>query len=158
VAASIKKITDTTRHKREMVVVLDDTGAVLTEVVGEKDSVDLSDKRDRLSGARMLIHNHPKGTSFSLADLLLAVGHEIKEMLVTGNGPYDYKLKISKKQGLQKIEDLHKKYDEETLNIFWSKIEKGEMTHRQAILEHAHRVMKYLAKDLGWEYGRIRKD
>lgn len=70
----------------------DDVGTPLIEITqGAEGQVDWTDVAPRLSEAGLLIHNHPSGSTFSGADISLAIRNGITETRAVGlTGDFEY--------------------------------------------------------------------
>ena len=118
----------------------------------------------------ILTHNHPGGwaydendirrigNSFSLADFVLAIKGDLKEMrAVTPN--YTFSIKRPEKGWEISAYKLEKIYEQENnkLKIEFSKrISDGELTSVRAITTHYHILNKKLSKLFNWEYEKLK--
>jgi len=79
----------------EHVIVFDQVGKVLVRGSGCKNEVKLTDKQIDFLPDSITSHNHPQGTSFSLADILITFECLIKEAHVVTSHNITYVLEIT---------------------------------------------------------------
>ncbi len=149
----IKEIEEKTRFKKEgAVIYLKDKKRIFLE--GLKDRVEV--KLSILPKIDKLIHSHPRGTSFSVIDIELAIENRIRH-LVAFNDEYFYSLKFEKFDFdfENQFVRIFNKYDK----ILTDKVQKGEISNSQKDFVIAHKIWKELFKRKGvtYEYYRIRK-
>jgi tRNA nucleotidyltransferase (CCA-adding enzyme) len=113
-----------------------------------------------LGNNKILVHNHPRSSSFSLDDLKTASNMKSSEMRIIGkNGT---KFSIKRKHNLSFnmehfMNDLlpayHKKH-QETLTSFNQAIQEGKMTPEEANSNHFNLVWEHVAKEANLLYTR----
>ncbi len=139
------------KYGREKAVAIDwKTGKRLKAGTGMKNSVQL-DTGKYPEGSVIVVHNHPSGSSFSVADMVsLNLKKERRTMAVQGNNGASYSLSIGKGVRLNESDIKIKEgltYQVEQLREI---LYEPGMTRN----ELSHRVMKEIAESYGWEYKR----
>ncbi|MEG1158026.1 MAG: hypothetical protein RSD64_01550 [Christensenellaceae bacterium] len=134
------------------IIIRKSTGKVLEQTEGEKSSVKLN-----LSGYKddslIIIHNHPKSNSFSVADMVtLNRNRAINTLAIQGQNGMSYTLRIGNGHRL----DM--KYPEVLKNILTIQFDRIiETTYVKDMSQNelSHRVVKEIADYYGWDYKRF---
>lgn len=145
------------RHNNfETGYVFDSKGKVIWEKKGGSNYVDVSDAvYNGLLKGNIFTHNHPRGTSFSFADIQIMINYEVKEMRAVG-ADYQYSMKLndrafpknsSLKEKYNIVKRLYDKYTKEVKDDFIRKIRNGEMTIDFAESNHSHEVWTRVIAD-----------
>ena len=144
----------------EQLFALDENGGHLGEATGTKSEVkipqELTDKL-KAHGNATLTHNHPGGTSFSMADVMYAQQANLKEIRAVGvDQPFLYILKRPK-EGWPDRDTLLKEVrdsDSKIREVLELAIESGQMKYEDANKSHAHSRMLNLSYRLNLDYKR----
>ncbi|SMB97795.1 hypothetical protein SAMN00808754_1952 [Thermanaeromonas toyohensis ToBE] len=136
---------------------------VYATIEGEKDQVIISSTlRDFLSRAEersiIQVHNHPRSSSFSDADIIVTMAHEsISHIVVIGHDGtrYIFSRGNGQKPDQREISLQWLKLRDKYYNQFAQEVIAGRMTEEQAWKEHSHLIMQDLAEMYGWEYRRV---
>ncbi len=146
------------KRKTEKAVVFNDDGSIFFEKEGDKNSVSFSVDKLRLFEDKILTHNHPRGSSFSMDDVELVTFWNLKGIRACGS-QYRYYLNRlasgwSREMWKKKIKPLAEKIHNEVFQRFSELINKGELTPEEANYRHWHEVWSRVAKEVGLDYGR----
>lgn len=169
-AESCERCFTTTGNNYEMAEVIKD-GQVIVSREGQKAGVRLSTEEVKaLANADVLIHNHPKGSSFSPTDIATGLYENIKELQVVTNnealgGKLIFKMRLAdaadriKKDFPTSRSFLlgMKKIDKEVETMFTARLLRGEMTLQQASNLHYHTVWTKFAERYGVKYEVVKK-
>lgn len=82
------------KNTNETAIIFDGDGTTLLRKTGEPDNVQFTEDETKLMKNRVVTHNHPQGTSFSVPDVLMAIDHDIGELRVVGE-MFRYSVKAS---------------------------------------------------------------
>lgn len=139
------------KHGREKAVAIDwKTGKRLKVNTGGERSVSL-DTGKYPEGSVIVVHNHPSGNSFSVADMvLLNRKKELRTLAVQGHNGISYSLGIGKGKRLEAPQAELKKSLLNQVEQLREILYEAGMTRN----ELSHRVMKEIAESYGWEYKR----
>jgi hypothetical protein len=149
---------DLVNRKTEKAVVLADDGRVVFEKEGDESSVSFTPDELRLFEDKILTHNHPSGSSFSMADVNLATVWNLKGIRACGQY-YRYYLNRpnngwSREYWEKIIRPLAERYHNEVYQKFITAIRRGQITPEEANRRHWHEVWSRVAKETGLDYGR----
>lgn len=139
------------KHGREKAVAIDwKTGKRLKVNTGGERSVSL-DTGKYPEGSVIVVHNHPSGNSFSVADMIsLNRKKERRTMAIQGHNGVSYSLSIGNGKRLKAPKaDLKASLMNQVEQLQEILYEPG-----MARNELSHRVVKEIAKSYGWEYTR----
>ena len=144
----------------EQLFALDENGGHLGEATGTKSEVkipqELTDKL-KAHGNATLTHNHPGGTSFSMADVMYAQQANLKEIRAVGvDQPFLYILKRPKEGWPDRDTLLKEVRDSDSIirEALQSAVESGQMKYEDANKSHAHSRMLNLSFRLNLDYKR----
>jgi hypothetical protein len=144
----------------EQLFALDENGGHLGEATGMKSEVkipqELTDKL-KAHGNATLTHNHPGGTSFSMADVMYAQQANLKEIRAVGvDQPFLYILKRPKEGWPDRDTLLKEVRDSDSIirEALQSAVESGQMKYEDANKSHAHSRMLNLSFRLNLDYKR----
>jgi len=103
------------------------------------------------------VHNHPKSSSFSDADLkVMSYYKSISHIVVIGHDGRRYIAKVG--QGLrptsEEISLEWKAAHDKHFNYFNNKVARGELSPEDAWKTHSHLIIEEVAEKFGWEYRR----
>lgn len=105
------------------------------------------------------IHNHPRSSSFSPADLSVACGYKsIQTLTVKGHDGTLYTVDVGsgKRPSSKEIEYVYDKYKTQIHQSIVNKLKTGEIkTENEAWKEHSHLVNEEMAKKFNWDYRRV---
>lgn len=142
----------------ETAFIFDGDGKQLKKIKGGKKSVDIG-KPPKDS---IITHNHPSNVSFSTADVITAVTHDVKEIRAVGK-TYTYSLKRPK--GGWEVKHPHnfikwamgeaRRMAKEGTDQYYAN-GNGESRANSANMLLPHLTMKLLAQEFGWEYTKKR--
>ena len=154
----------------EKAVVFNADGDILIDKRGESTSVGFTSEEVKEMKDAVLTHNHPRGwghdekswgrigNSFSKADLMLAINHDLAEIrAVTPN--YTFSMRRPEKGwgvDTEKFEEVYKSLDEQIFTDNTAAINLGLVTVEQASTVHYHALNKALAKEFEWIYEKRR--
>jgi hypothetical protein len=146
------------KRKTEKAVVFNDDGSIFFEKEGNEDSVSFSVDELQLFEDKILTHNHPRGSSFSMDDVHLATYWNFKGIRACGS-QYRYYLNRpasgwSREMWEKKIKPLAEKIHNDVFRQFSELINKGKLTPEEANYRHWHEVWSRVAKEVGLDYGR----
>lgn len=146
------------RTVNEVGAAIDKSGKVVLSKIGAKDYIKFTDSEMQIIRNKILTHNHPTGYSFSVDDIRLSAGSQLKEIRAVGE-KYSYSMKPpatgwDEKFYKEKIVPAHRSADKSTRIEFWNKIRNKEITIEEANLEHAHKVWQRVAIHTGVIYER----
>ena len=146
------------KRKTEKAVVFNDDGTIFFEKEGNEKSVTFSVDELQLFEDKILTHNHPRGSSFSMDDVHLATYWNFKGIRACGS-QYRYYLNRpasgwSQEMWKKKIKPLAEKIHNDVFQQFSELIDKGELTPEEADYRHWHEVWSRVAKEVGLDYGR----
>ena len=149
--ASIKNLPN------EKSFMLDPDGKTIFEKGGGSNSITYTgDELDLLwdNDIDIMTHNHPRGTSFSEADIFF--GHRVRtrEMRVVGSSKSNKTYAFGRKDGTKMFntrdtifyKDRYKEAEWSVRQRFMDEIEAGRMSIDEATLLHSHEVMKEFIK------------
>lgn len=104
----------------------------------------------------MLIHNHPKSSSFSDADMcVLNVYDSIKEITAYGHDGTLYRLSTNGNNiGVLDIKAEYRHYRNKYQSKYSDKVIRGELTPEEAWKEHSNEIIEEMSKLHGWTYTR----
>jgi hypothetical protein len=146
------------KRKTEKAVVFNDDGSIFFEKEGNENSVTFSVDELQLFEDKILTHNHPRGSSFSMDDVELATFWNFKGIRACGS-QYRYYLNRpasgwSREMWKKKIKPLAEKIHNDVFQQFSELIDKGKLTPEEANYRHWHEVWSRVAKEVGLDYGR----
>jgi len=147
------------KRKTEKAVVFDDDGSIFFEKEGHEERVSFSvNDEARLFEDKILTHNHPKGSSFSMGDVKLAMTFNLKGIRACGSRHRYYLNRPasgwSREMWEKKIKPLAEKIHNDVFQQFSELVDKGELTPEEASYRHWHEVWSRVAKEVGLDYGR----
>jgi len=95
-------------------ICLDSNGKVLVHKIGSENNIFYT-KREitKMKGAKLYIHNHPNGSSFSIADISFLLHNNIKKIVAVGsvdNKKINYSLELLKSVDLVQRNNLLRGY------------------------------------------------
>jgi len=134
-----------------------------SRIEGEKDRVVFPEDLIKLyteakENSIVMVHNHPKSSSFSTDDLMsLARFRSIKYLAVIGHDGTRYIMDSGGGQ-MPSREDLVRQYQEGNRRYyqrFYGLVVNGKMTIDDAWKEHSHLINVDVAKAFGWKYRRV---
>lgn len=131
-------------------------GDILFSRQGLADRVDLTDDELKLLNNATFTHNHPMGMSFSIADIRMAISHNIKEIrAITPLLRYSMS---PKKQWVAKITLIATINEVKTQanRVVNEKIRLGEIHPQFAEAEYLHYIWLMVAERLDLDYRRER--
>jgi len=104
------------------------------------------------------VHNHPRSSSFSSADLkVMNYYKSISHIVVIGHDGRKYIAKVG--QGLRptskEISLEWKAAHDKHFNYFNNKVARGELSPEEAWKAHSHLIIEEVAEKFGWEYRRV---
>lgn len=141
-------------QKFETCGVFNENGDFIFSKDGEEDYIgDFTyDEIDKFEGA-ISTHNHPRNHSFSKEDVHLACQLRVREERVITSKGKVFSLKRTNGEKLYigmwlKIEPLFKKYNRVVENIFYKSIDSGEMSIKEANINHSHEVWTRVFNDM----------
>lgn len=153
--------------EREAGMALDRDGNVLHTVIGTADEIrfEAEDKK-RMRGARVFTHNHPKGYSLSVPDILTSINYGIREIRAVSNrdgNVYSYRPDFDhlKSRGwdggynasfMDLVVGPVKEAEEIVRFNFWQAIDSGSMTREQATELHNRTVIETAMATIGGTY------
>jgi len=143
-------------------------GDLLFSKDGDHDSVMFEPSETGMMTGSVMLHNHPggwdfepphpeaSGNTFSKEDVNLLVAFKMRETVVVSR-EYVFRMKNLPNRALtlDEYQPIHRKYNQAQYDIFWPKINAGEMTPYEANAQHGHIVWTNVAKALGISYERI---
>jgi len=126
------------------------------------DSVSVAPEHlERLRNGRLMIHNHPGGTSFSQQDVYSAWQYNLAEIRVIGASGYDYTMLPPEGKtwreafpDLRALKEAVYKHELNTRVQMQVAIAKGDIEVWEANLSHGHVLWTNAADDLGFRYER----
>jgi len=125
---------------------------VLNRTDNLPDQVSFEPRELNLMRHAIVTHNHPRSTSFSPADVGLAIKYDIRELRIASK-EFRYTL-LRPEDGWPKLSVVLKRarfIQAETLLRLRQRLLKGEITNRELDLELNHSVWRILFKELGLE-------
>jgi len=162
--SSIKEIMDATKNEFERCNVIDGQGNVIFRKSGTYSSIKITPEDSKIiRGAELFIHNHPRSSSLSDADVLTAISHDIKEIWVIapksiyGDGYYYIKPTIP--DGMEKIEFLFRlkgdlmQHKHKVYNELQPLVDNKKLDIDTANKMHYDKIWRIIAPKYGWEYG-----
>lgn len=151
-------------------VLFNKDGNIVIDKKGGSRSVQFTKDECLLMNDGIFTHNHPGawgyaendimriGNSFSIQDIVLAVGNNLAEMrAITPN--YTFSMKRPDGGWGISAEELMKLYNDENRNLrleFTRRINKDTLTISQASATHFHILWKRLSKKLGFNYSKMK--
>jgi hypothetical protein len=119
---NIKRFIELIRNsKTEHSITVDSEGNLLVYKEGKANQIRFTQQELRkLNGAKLSIHNHPVGNSFSPADISFLIRNKIQEIKVVGmlnNKKVNYSLKLLKNLNEKEIKEI----EENIIKIFQNK-------------------------------------
>jgi 2'-5' RNA ligase len=130
-----------------------DGGMVLHKTDHENDSITFSDDDIARMDGGTLVHNHPRGTSLSAEDLILAIKANLREVMAVGNDGTVYVARLShsnigETEHQQQIVINLILQDHNTIRSrFQWEIRAGNMTAEQASFNHNHAATELFARN-----------
>lgn len=139
---------------KETAIVFDDDGKTILRKTGESNNVQFSDAETSLMKKRVVTHNHPQGTSFSVPDVLMAVDYDIGELRVVGE-MFRYSIKApngwpAKMAINAALENINPKVSKKVATM----IHDGAITPQFALHESLHYTWVEIAATFGLIYER----
>jgi NAD+--asparagine ADP-ribosyltransferase len=140
-------------RKTEKAYLFDTAGNVLLEKGGTKNQVSFTNEEVKQFKGAILTHNHPGASSFSMQDIRTACMNELMEIRATGTYR-TYVMKTKDGSNLKpdlwkyKIKDAYEIHNTDVRRDFMSRIDKGELSIKDAELLHGHEVWTRTAKDI----------
>lgn len=146
------------KRKTEKAVVFADDGTVVFEKAGDESSVSFTSSELRFFENNILTHNHPRGTSFSMDDVALAMTWNLKGIRACGS-QYRYYLNRpqsgwSREMWDKKIKPLAEKIADDVFQLFSMLIRQGKLSPEEATSRHWHEVWSRVTMEVGLDYGR----
>lgn len=153
--------------KHEELYVIDQNGKVLFEKIGTRNSIDITDveRKAITSKNAATTHNHPRGSSFSIEDILFSSATQNNTIRAVGN-KYNYNMFIdlnfykleninefgAKENAIfhtriAKLVSKHKEINAKIHKEFVTIINEGKMTIETANATHHHELWSRLSKD-----------
>ena len=136
----------------------DKDGNVVIDKNGTSSSVEFTLDELALLKNGTLTHNHPKGNSFSLEDILVMHEHGLKEIRAIGvNSLGEKVLHIMRPGALVSKAQITRSFQNATREVtrrFEQSINMGQMSLSQANSLHFHSVWTKVAAELGLSYSR----
>lgn len=169
------KITNTENEIRlnksfETGVLFDKNGNVVIDKRGAKYSVEFTDEECAKMKDCIFTHNHPRGwqepekslgrigNSFSLADMYLAIAHNVSEMrAVTPN--YTFAMKRPEEGWgitISKFEKLVNRENNKLRAEFTARINNNTLSPTMASVVHYHILWKRISEKMGWSYTKAK--
>lgn len=132
------------------------------EISGKSDFVIISqDMREHLEKAQdnsiSCIHNHPRSSSFSDADIATAAQFKsISDMRVKGHDGTEYYFSIGngKRPSSTEIKLVYKDAVNSLMPKYEPKVLSGEISEHDAWKEHSHEAAELVSQKYGWVYER----
>ncbi len=148
------------KNKFETGVLFDDDGGIVFRKKGNENSVTFSKAHLEKMKNRVLTHNHPRGSSFSPADLFLTARHELKGIRAIGtNGLGDswrHKARFTRPGGMSTDELISalaretKEAEQSVMSEMVQKIQHGEISVTEANTEYWHLVWTQVSSKNEW--------
>ena len=148
-----------------------DDGEVFFRKDGGKDYVQFSTQEVKLLKGRVFTHNHPSGASFSIADISMMWGADLKEIRAVGRPgklipvlkaekaagfSYEYSAQMKFPAGVSKSE-MRAIMEEEILALeaevqsdLWQRIQAGKLSKKEASALYSHELWTRLSKKVEW--------
>ena len=147
----------------EKLYIIDKNGKIIASRTGKKNNVFLKGLEKKLQKAHTVIHNHPSGGSFSMADLRVAFNFKIKNMRVTSS-EYDYNFQFNFKEVEKQIggkdfyplSAIYEYIDGINYKKYYPKYKSGELSEIEAIKKHYHENILFFAKKTQSNYTRVK--
>ena len=139
----------------ERAYVFSKEGNILLRKNGERSSVKFLPDELTLFKNAVFTHNHPRGNSFSIEDILLSIEYDIVEVRAASQKHIHSMLRP--KSGWPEANILFDEYNKANRNVreeFLRKIDLKQMTADEASREHFHQVWLRVAKTLKLNYKR----
>jgi SPP1 gp7 family putative phage head morphogenesis protein len=138
----------------EKVYVFDEKGNEVFSKIGGRNSVGFTlDEVKKMKGC-ILTHNHPSGSSFSEADILLLTKWDLKEVRAVSD---KHRYSISLKDGVplkeKALSEISKEYEIAKNTHYFTfdgKVANKELTSKEASIEYTHTILNDIAKNLKW--------
>lgn len=143
---NIKRFIESIRgSKIEHSITVDDEGRLLVHKEGKANQIRFTQQELRkMNGAKLSVHNHPKGGAFSLGDIVFLCKNNIKEIKISNlefNKKIDYSLKLLRLVGNEEIINIVKEYTKSynfIFNKFKDEILEGKRTPESASENFSH--------------------
>ena len=144
------------KDKLETEAAFNQDGDILFKRQGLPDRVDLTEDELKLLNNATFTHNHPMGTSFSIADIRMAISHNIKEVrVVTPVLRYSMSPKKEWASKIILIETINE-VKAQANTIVNEKVKLGEINPQFAQAEYLHYIWLMVAGRLELNYRRER--
>ena len=145
----------------EKCYVFNEKGDIIFRKGGDESKILFTEQElSKIRYAKVFIHNHPVGTSFSTQDIQLAFILKIGEMRAIGQ-KYDYSIKISQRWTDSDWDSFTKeisKIDNDIKDVFDEHINEDLMTIEEANMDHWHTVWLKLSESYSsFNYKRIER-
>jgi len=153
-----KAIMEITKNKYEHAVAIASDGTEILSKGGKSSSVNFTqDERNRLRGARVVIHNHPGNRTFTPTDLMFALQLGITEMqVVTVDKLYSYRPDYGRVResglDLDEIDNDLCHCGSELYRPFWGQWGRGEISKDDADTLLCDALMEYFVATYGGKY------
>jgi len=137
---------------REHLIIVDRDGTVVYEAAGGADSVQFPRPVAR---GRIVLHNHPNGSSFSRKDVQeLFLSRALEFRLVTP--AHRHWMRVPSSASLRPAQRRIAEVYFEEMEALREEMTRAGPTFDTAIVdrEHLHRVWTRIAAEFGWNYGR----
>lgn len=161
-----KDILSSTENRFERLVAMDNKGNVLLDKDGKRYQV-TGDGR-KIKGAKLLTHNHPSSSSFSLPDIITANNLEIEQIraIAPNNAEFGNVVFYLNNAGDHKLKEVVKKYiefREETFDKYVELVNQGKISNIEANNIHSHEIWLmikdfYAKKGILFDYGYKKVD
>lgn len=151
---NIKRFIESIRNaKNEHSITVDEDGRLLIYKEGKENQIRYTKQELRkINNAKLNIHNHPIGNSFSPADISFLMRNNIKEIKVVGllnNKKVNYSLKLLRKveeEEFEKIEESIVETLKDKLKELQDKIYKNKINKNYAEINFLHLALIDLSK------------
>ena len=152
-------ILEITKQRYEYCFCLDDNGGVILQKGDEERSISFSEEDlKKIHRARIFIHNHPGGVSFSLADIMMAVQEDFGEIQAIAKGYYYYMKRPELGwPGMMRLQNIYEKHEIAVYNEFEKLMEQGKAQFDKIMKIHFHEVWRRVSREIGAEYGRKKR-
>ncbi len=147
-------------NKFETAIAFDSRGGIVFRQKGNENSVKFSKKQVAKMKGRVVTHNHPKGSSFSPADMKLALKGELKEIRAIGKNAlgeqWRHLVRFEIPDGMKRGEIFEilveetTKAEAQTMAELISKIQSGSISIEKGNAEYWHNVWTRVSSNNSW--------
>lgn len=115
---------------------------------------------DKLRNARVILHNHPGGSSFSSQDIYTAWQDNVQDMRVVGRNGYEYSMRPPEGQSWQdtvseiELREVYNRHNVAVYDDVMRRMDSGDLPWDQGGITHSHETWLRVAEELGLRYTR----